>query len=197
MTDYLLPPLAYCFGSVSSAIVVCRVMGLTDPRSAGSHNPGTTNVLRIGGWPAALITLLGDVLKGLIPVVAASEWGAGASTVALTGVAAFLGHLYPVFFGFRGGKGVATACGIFFAISGALTLILIAIWLSVAVLFRYSSLAALATAALAPLLVAWLLPDPWLLVMSVIIAALLFWRHRGNIARLLAGTEGKIKLKSS
>ncbi len=197
MIDYFLPPLAYCFGSVSSAIMVCRVMGLTDPRSTGSHNPGTTNVLRIGGKTAAVITLIGDVLKGLIPVLVARELTASTLTVSLVGAAAFLGHLYPVFFGFRGGKGVATACGVFLGISGVLTLILMAVWLTVAVLFRYSSLAALTAATLAPLIVLWLLPDPWLLAMSLIIAALLFWRHRENITRLLAGTESKIKLKSS
>ncbi len=195
--DYLLPPLAYCFGSVSSAIVVCRVMGLTDPRSAGSHNPGATNVLRIGGWPAAAITLIGDVLKGLIPILAARGLTDNTLILSLVGAAAFLGHLYPVFFGFKGGKGVATACGVFLGISGVLTLILMAVWLTMAVLFRYSSLAALTTATLAPLLVLWLLPDPWLLTMSLLIMALLFWRHRGNITRLLTGTESKIKLKSS
>ncbi len=195
MIDYLLPLLAYCFGSVSSAIVVCRVMGLTDPRSTGSNNPGTTNVLRIGGWPAAAITLIGDVLKGLIPVLVARELTDGTLIVSLTGAAAFLGHLYPVFFGFRGGKGVATACGVLLAISGVLTLILIATWLAVAVLFRYSSLAALTAAALAPVMVLWLLSDPSLLAMSLIITTLLFWRHRGNITRLLAGTESKIKLR--
>ncbi len=197
MIDYFLPPLAYCFGSISSAIVVCRVMGLTDPRNTGSRNPGTTNVLRTGGRLAAVITLIGDVGKGLIPVLVARELTASALTVSLVGTAAFLGHLYPLFFGFRGGKGVATACGVLLGISGVLTLILMAAWLAVAVLFRYSSLAALTAATLAPLLVLWLLPDPWLLAMSLIITALLFWRHRGNMARLLAGTESKIKLKSS
>ena len=121
-------------------------MGLTDPRSIGSHNPGATNVLRIGGKTAAVITLIGDVLKGLIPVLVARELTASTLTVSLVGAAAFLGHLYPVFFGFRGGKGVATACGVFLGISGVLTLILMAVWLTVAVLFRYSSLAALTAA---------------------------------------------------
>ncbi len=151
--------------------------------------------MRIGGWPAAAITLIGDVLKGLIPVLVARELTDGTLIVSLTGAAAFLGHLYPVFFGFRGGKGVATACGVLLAISGVLTLILIATWLAVAVLFRYSSLAALTAAALAPVMVLWLLSDPSLLAMSLIITALLFWRHRGNITRLLAGTESKIKLR--
>ncbi len=197
MIDYFLPPLAYCFGSVSSAIIVCRLMGLTDPRSTGSHNPGATNVLRIGGKKAAVITLISDVLKGLIPVLVARELTASALTVALVGMAAFLGHLYPLFYRFKGGKGVATACGVYLGASGVLILILFIVWMTVAVLFRYSSLAALTAATLAPLIVLWLLPDPWLLVMSLIIAALLFWRHRENITRLLAGTESKIKLKSS
>ncbi len=195
MIDYFLPLIAYFFGSISSAIVVCRVMGLPDPRNTGSRNPGATNVLRIGGRRlAAVITLISDALKGLIPVLVAAEWTDNTLIVALAGAAAFLGHLYPVFFGFRGGKGVATACGVFLGISGVLTLILVAIWLAVAVLFRYSSLAALTTATLAPLLILWLLPDPWLLAMSLIITALLFWRHRENITRLLTGTESKIKL---
>ncbi len=197
MIDYFLPPLAYCFGSVSSAIIICRLMGLTDPRSTGSHNPGATNVLRIGGKKAAVITLIGDVLKGLIPVLVARELTASALTVSLVGMAAFLGHLYPLFYRFKGGKGVATACGVYLGASGVLILILFIVWMTVAVLFRYSSLAALTAATLAPLIVLWLLPDPWLLVMSLIIAALLFWRHRENITRLLAGTESKIKLKSS
>ncbi len=197
MIDYFLPPLAYCFGSVSSAIMVCRVMGLTDPRSIGSHNPGATNVLRIGGKTAAVITLIGDVLKGLIPVLVARELTASTLTVSLVGMAAFLGHLYPLFYGFKGGKGVATACGVFFGTSGVLTLILFIVWLTVAVISRYSSLAALTAAALAPLIVLWLLPELWPLVMTAFITALLFWRHRENITRLLAGTESKIKLKSS
>ena len=118
-------------------------------------------------------------------------------TVSLVGMAAFLGHLYPLFYGFKGGKGVATACGVFFGTSGVLTLILFIVWLTVAVISRYSSLAALTAAALAPLIVIWLLPELWPLVMTAFITVLLFWRHRENITRLLAGTESKIKLKSS
>ena len=172
-------------------------MGLTDPRSIGSHNPGATNVLRIGGKTAAVITLIGDVLKGLIPVLVARELTASTLTVSLVGMAAFLGHLYPLFYGFKGGKGVATACGVFIGTSGVLTLILFIVWLTVAVISRYSSLAALTAAALAPLIVLWLLPELWPLVMTAFITVLLFWRHRENITRLLAGTESKIKLKSS
>ncbi len=188
----ILPVLAYCFGSISSATIVCRIMRLPDPRSSGSNNPGATNVLRIGGKKAALITLVGDVLKGLLPMLIAKMLTDNTTVIALVGMAAFLGHLYPVFFGFKGGKGVATASGVLMGLSGALTLVLLAVWLGMAALFRYSSLAALTAAALAPMVVLWLLPSLPFFLLTLLIAIFLFWRHRANIARLLSGEESKI-----
>jgi glycerol-3-phosphate acyltransferase PlsY len=191
--DILLVAFAYLLGSVSSAIIVCRMMGLPDPRTQGSNNPGATNVLRIGGKKAAAITLLGDSLKGLIPMLAAHLLNATPSILALTGMAAFLGHLYPVFFGFKGGKGVATALGVQFGlhwiIGGAVALI----WLFVAKVMNISSRAALAAMALAPLVVWLVWPAPELLAMQIVLSLILFWRHRSNIQNLLSGAEGKIK----
>ena len=195
MINYFLPVLAYCFGSISSAVIVSQLMGLPDPRSSGSNNPGTTNVLRLGGKKAAIITLIGDVLKGFVPVFIASLLTDNSLIIAMVGIAAFLGHLYPVFFGFKGGKGVATAAGVFIGLSGVLTVVLLAVWLSIAIVFRYSSLAALTTAALAPFAMFWLVPGIWFFILAVLIAVFLFWRHRENISRLLAGTESKINLK--
>ena len=193
MLNLSLPLLAYLFGSLSCAIIVCRVMALPDPRSAGSNNPGATNVLRIGGKKAALITLAGDALKGLLPVLAAGALSGHPPVIALAGAGAFLGHLYPVFFAFKGGKGVATAAGVFTGLSVPLGAMLMLVWLGAALVFRYSSLAALIAAAAAPLLTWWLLPGPGYFGMSLVIAALLFRRHRENIRRLSAGTESKIR----
>ncbi len=192
MLSGLLPIFAYCFGSISSAILVCRIMRLPDPRNSGSNNPGATNVLRIGGKKAALITLIGDVLKGLLPMLIAKMLSNNATIIALVGAAAFLGHLYPLFFSFKGGKGVATASGVFMGLSGSLSLILLAIWLGMVALFRYSSLAALSAAAAAPFLVLWLLPGLPFFLLTLVIAICLFWRHKQNIARLLSGEESKI-----
>ena len=196
MLKLLLPLLAYLFGSISSAILVCRVMGLPDPRSTGSNNPGATNVLRIGGKKAAVITLSGDILKGLIPVLVARVLSDDPVLISLVGVAAFIGHLYPVFFSFKGGKGVATASGVFIGLSATVTVVLLLVWITTALIFRYSSLAALVAAASAPLLVLWLLPELDYYLMALVIAALLFWRHQENIERLIAGEESKIKLSS-
>ncbi len=167
-------------------------MGLPDPRCSGSNNPGATNVLRTGGKKAAAITLTGDVLKGLIPMLIAKMLTDNPVTIALVGAAAFLGHLYPLFFNFRGGKGVATAAGVLLGLSGTLTLTLLAIWAGMAVVFRYSSLAALTAAALSPVFVLWLLPGLPFFLLTVVIAVFLFWRHRNNISRLIAGEESKI-----
>ena len=196
MLTILLPVFSYLFGSISSAIIVCKIMGLPDPRSSGSNNPGATNVLRIGGKKAAAITLVGDVLKGLIPVIVTKLVTDDPAIIALAAAAAFLGHLYPVFFGFRGGKGVATALGVYLGLSWQLTLALLAIWLLTAVVFRYSSLAALTAAAVAPVVVYFLLPGVPYLVLTVLVAILLFWRHRENIRRLVAGSESRIRLGS-
>jgi len=183
---------AYLLGSISSAVVVCRLMGLPDPRTQGSNNPGATNVLRIGGKKAAAVTLVGDSLKGLIPMLAGHLLGVGPAVLAATGLAAFLGHLYPVFFGFRGGKGVATALGVQFGLWWPIGLTVAAVWLFVAKVLRISSLSALVSMALAPLIVWFFWPEPILLGMQVLISLLLFWRHRSNIVNLISGQEGKI-----
>ncbi len=183
---------AYLLGSISSAIVVCRLMGLPDPRGEGSGNPGATNVLRIGGKKAAAITLVGDMLKGLLPVLLAKLLGANAAVQALVALAAFLGHLYPLFFGFRGGKGVATALGVLLGLHWVAGLLTIATWLVIAKLFKISSLAALLSLAVAPLYLWLLLPEKAVLVALLFMVALLFWRHRSNIRNLIQGTEGHI-----
>jgi glycerol-3-phosphate acyltransferase PlsY len=183
---------AYLVGSISSAIIVCRVMGLPDPRTRGSNNPGATNVLRIGGKKAAAVTLFGDWLKGLLPLLAGHALGATTTTMALAGLAAFFGHLFPVFFGFRGGKGVATALGVQFGLSLPLGLAVGGVWLFMAYVVKISSLSALVSMALAPFVLWWLWPDPWLLGMQIIITLTLFWRHRSNIRNLLEGKEGRI-----
>jgi len=198
MLTLLLPVLAYLAGSVSSAVIVCRIMGLPDPRTSGSKNPGATNVLRLGGKKkgklAAGLTLLGDILKGFIPVFIAQLITENSLTIALVGLAAFLGHLYPVFFGFKGGKGVATAAGVLFAISSFVSLMLLAIWLVAAFASNYSSLAALITAALLPVLVLMFIGQLPIILLALAITGLLFWRHRENIARLRKGEESKINL---
>lgn len=183
---------AYLLGSVSSAIIVCRVMGLPDPRTQGSNNPGATNVLRIGGKKPAAITLLGDSLKGLIPMLVGHLLGVGPAVLAGIGLAAFLGHLYPVFFGFRGGKGVATALGVQFGLYWPIGLCVAAVWLFVAKVLKISSLSGLISMALAPLFVWLFWPDKSLLGMQLVVTGLLVWRHRGNIQNLLAGTESRI-----
>ncbi len=192
MPEYLIVFAAYLLGSVSSAILVCRLMGLPDPRGEGSGNPGATNVLRIGGKKAAAITLLGDSLKGLLPMLVAHWLVVSPLVLALTGLAAFLGHLYPVFFGFRGGKGVATALGVQFGLYWPIGLSIAAIWLFVAKVLRISSLAALVSQGLAPVIVWWFWPAPELIVMQTLITLLLFWRHRSNIRKLLSGEEARI-----
>ncbi len=184
--------LGYLAGSVSTAIIVCRAMGLPDPRSEGSRNPGATNVLRFGGRKAAAITLAGDFLKGVLPVLLARWASLGEAGLALTALAAFLGHLYPVFFGFEGGKGVATAFGAILGLSWPVALAALATWLFMAFVVRISSLSALTAAALTPLF-AWGFGLPGILFAAVLVmVGLLIWRHRSNIRHLLAGTEDKI-----
>jgi glycerol-3-phosphate acyltransferase PlsY len=196
MTDTFLVLAGYLFGSISTAIVVCRLMGLPDPRSQGSRNPGTTNVLRIGGKKAAILTLAGDMLKGLVPVLIARALGAGPEIQAATGLAAFLGHLYPVFFGFQGGKGVATALGVFFGLHWLTGLVVTGIWIAMALLFRISSLSALTAMLLAPLVFWYLQPEMSFVYATIVISVMLFWRHRTNIRDLLSGKEGRIRLGS-
>ena len=184
--------IAYLLGSISSAIIVCRLMGLPDPRSQGSNNPGATNVLRIGGKKAAAITLFGDMVKGLIPMLIAHLFDSPPLFLALTGLAAFLGHLYPVFFSFKGGKGVATALGVQFGLHWGVGLAVALVWLFTAKVVNISSLSALISMALAPIFVWLIWPAPELIVMQIIISAILFWRHRSNITNLISGAEGKI-----
>ncbi len=186
---------AYLLGSISSAIIVCRIMGLPDPRTQGSNNPGATNVLRIGGAKAkkaAGITLFGDSVKGLLPMLVAHALGVGPWTLAAVGLAAFVGHLYPVFFGFRGGKGVATALGVQFGLYWPVGLCVAGVWLFVAKVLKISSASALVSMAMAPIFVWLFWPEPALVGMQVLITLLLFHRHRSNIRNLLSGSEGKI-----
>ncbi|EKS9913016.1 glycerol-3-phosphate 1-O-acyltransferase PlsY [Burkholderia multivorans] len=186
--------IAYLIGSVSFAVIVSAAMGLADPRSYGSKNPGATNVLRSGNKKAAILTLIGDAFKGWIAVWLARRYGLPDVAIAWVAIAVFIGHLYPVFFRFQGGKGVATAAGVLLAVHPVLGLATALTWLIIAFFFRYSSLAALVAAVFAPLFDVFRFgtnhnPIAWaVLAMSV----LLVWRHRGNIAKLLAGEESRI-----
>src|SRR3990167_1766168 len=186
--------IAYVFGSLSSAIIVCKLMGFPDPRTRGSGNPGTTNVLRIGGKTAAVFTLLGDVLKGVIPVLLARWYWVLPIGLVLVVLAAFLGHLYPVFFRFQGGKGVATALGGIIALAWPVGVMLIATWLFVALCFRYSSLAALISALLAPFYT-WYFTNRFYAAVIVLMSMLLIYRHRNNIRNLWMGKESKLAEK--
>ena len=191
----------YLIGSLSFAVIVSRLMGLSDPRSYGSKNPGATNVLRSGNKAAAILTLVLDALKGYVPVVAAlllaPRFGWGDGTVAWVGLAAFLGHLWPVFFRFQGGKGVATAAGVLLAINPWLGLATLASWLLIAAFFRYSSLASIVAALFAPFyqLLIWGASAAALPI--TVMSLLLVWRHEGNIRKLLAGTESRIGQKAA
>lgn len=192
---------AYLMGSLSFAVLVSRIMGLADPRSYGSQNPGATNVLRSGNKLAAALTLLLDGVKGWLPVWAVSQhgsvWGLGEGTLALAALAAFAGHVWPVFFRFKGGKGVATAAGVLFGIEPLLGFATLATWLIVAFFTRYSSLAALASAVFAPAYyflghrVVWYV-DNRVLLAAVVMSAVLVWRHQTNIAKLMRGEESRI-----
>ncbi|QDX81797.1 glycerol-3-phosphate acyltransferase [Denitratisoma sp. DHT3] len=187
--------LGYLLGSLPFAVIVSRLFGLADPRSFGSGNPGATNVLRTGNKAAAALTLLGDAAKGWVAMALAGALGADAAGIALAGLAAFLGHLFPLFLDFKGGKGVATALGVLAGLSGWLALICAGTWLIVALVSRYSSLAALAAAVAAPA-AGWALglPQTALLVLLAM-TGLLLLRHKDNIKRLLAGTEGRLGSK--
>jgi glycerol-3-phosphate acyltransferase PlsY len=197
---------AYLIGSVSFAVVVSRFMGLDDPRSYGSNNPGATNVLRSGNKLAAVLTLLLDAVKGWLPVwVVVHEgaaYGLGEGTVAMVALAAFMGHVWPVFFRFQGGKGVATAAGVLIGIQPFLGVATLATWLIVAYFSRYSSLAALASALFAPAYyflghrVAWYMDNRVLLAVAVM-SAVLIWRHQANIGKLMRGEESRIGGKKS
>ena len=197
---------SYLLGSLSFAVIVSRLMGLNDPRSYGSKNPGATNVLRSGSKKAAILTLLLDAFKGWLPVALVlaygPEHGAGAGLAALAGLAAFLGHLYPVFFGFAGGKGVATAVGVVVGVNGSLALAVVLSFAIVLFFSRYVSLASMVAAVFAPVFylfgdeVAWQASLPEVLSLAVM-ALLLVWRHRENIHRLMAGTESQLGKKKA
>jgi len=181
-------------GSISSAILIARLFGMSDPRTVGSGNPGATNILRQGNKAAAAATLIGDMAKGILPVVLARLITDDATTLAMVAGAAFLGHLFPVFFRLKGGKGVATALGVYFGLNIWMGLALVLTWLLSAAIFRYSSLAAILTAVISPLYAWHFLPGTAYLIMSFLIALLLVWRHHGNISRLINGSEDKIRL---
>jgi glycerol-3-phosphate acyltransferase PlsY len=197
---------SYLLGSLSFAVIVSRLMGLNDPRSYGSKNPGATNVLRSGSKKAAILTLLLDAFKGWLPVALVlaygPEHGAGAGLAALAGLAAFLGHLYPVFFGFAGGKGVATAVGVVVGVNGSLALAVVLSFAIVLFFSRYVSLASMVAAVFAPVFylfgdrVAWQASLPEVLSLTGM-ALLLVWRHRENIHRLMAGTESQLGKKKA
>ncbi len=194
---YFLVILAYFIGSVSAAIITCKLMGKVDPRTVGSHNPGATNVLRYAGKKAALFTLLGDLLKGLIPVAIGHALGLNWQWLGLVGLAAFLGHLYPVYYGFKGGKGVATALGVYLGLQPIVGIVVVLSWLISALIFNISSLSALIATLLAPFYFYWVSNSLPLFIILVVMTGLIYWRHRSNIVEIIAGTEDKIVEKGN
>ena len=191
----------YLIGSLSFAVLVSRLMGLADPRSYGSKNPGATNVLRSGNRAAAVLTLALDALKGYVPVllclIYGPRYGLGDTAAAFVGLAAFVGHLWPVFFRFRGGKGVATAAGVLMALNPWLGAATLATWVIIAAFFRYSSLASIVAAVFAPFYQALIWGIEPSILALIGMSLLLVWRHEGNIRKLLAGTESKLGRKST
>lgn len=187
--------ISYLIGSLSSAILVCHIVGLPDPRTQGSGNPGATNVLRFGGKRLAMIVLLGDLLKGLLPVLAAKLIGLNETGIALTAFAAFLGHLYPIYFQFQGGKGVATLLGCLLALSLPAGLCWMATWVLVALLSRYSSLSSLTATLLAPVYIWYFSESTAYTIVFALMFVVLLMRHRANIKKLLSGKESKIGKK--
>ncbi|MBN3852624.1 glycerol-3-phosphate 1-O-acyltransferase PlsY [Paraburkholderia sp. Ac-20340] len=196
MYNLLVAVAAYLIGSISFAVIVSAVMGLDDPRSYGSGNPGATNVLRSGNKKAAILTLIGDAFKGWLAVWLARhfapQFGLDETAVALAAIAVFLGHLYPVFFRFQGGKGVATAAGVLLAVNPVLGALTLLTWLIVAFFTRYSSLAALAAAVFAPIFDVFMFGAHVMALAILAMSVLLFWRHRANIGKLMNGTESRI-----
>ena len=184
--------LAYLIGSFSTAIVTCKIMGLEDPRSTGSNNPGATNVLRHGGKKAAIITLIGDMLKGLIPVLLAQQLSSNPIVIALVGLFALLGHIFPLYYGFKGGKGVATYYGALLGFNWLSGLIALGIWLVLAALVKISSLSALVSIFSASFILWYFTASVELTAALAVMSLLVFWRHKKNIARLLQGEEVKI-----
>ncbi|MFV2004071.1 MAG: glycerol-3-phosphate 1-O-acyltransferase PlsY [Gammaproteobacteria bacterium] len=184
--------LAYLIGSISTAIITCKIMGIEDPRKTGSHNPGATNVLRHGGKKAAVITLLGDMLKGLVPVLLIIQFQADTLTVAFVGLFALLGHIFPIYYGFKGGKGVATYYGVILGLNWLVGIIALAIWLIVAKLLKISSLSALVSVFITPFMLWGFTHSVELTVAVTVMSILVFWRHKKNIQSLLQGSETKI-----
>lgn len=197
MLSLLLIIAAYLIGSVSTAILTCRLLGLPDPRTQGSGNPGATNVLRSGGKKAAIITLVGDLLKGWLPVLLARLLGLEGPALALVALAAFLGHLFPAYHGFKGGKGVATGFGVLLGLHWGVGLASLVTWLAAAGISRMSSVGALTAALLAPLWIALILGDIWITLTACVMLVLLYWRHWGNIRRILDGSEPRIGQKAN
>lgn len=187
--DILVLTGSYLLGSLSSAIIVCKLMGLDDPRKSGSGNPGATNVKRLYGNKPAAITLAGDLLKGLFPVAILNVMGASPALVITAGFAAFIGHLYPAFFGFKGGKGVATMLGVMFGLSPLIGIAVAGTWLFIAKVLKISSASALVATLLAPLYIHYLSGEPSWVAVTMIMTIILYWRHRSNIMRLLRGEE--------
>ncbi|OSI14399.1 glycerol-3-phosphate acyltransferase [Neisseria dentiae] len=201
MFNFLVVTAGYVIGSLSFAVIVSKFYGMADPRTYGSGNPGATNVLRSGKKKAAALTLLGDALKGLVAVLLA-KWlqeplGLDSATIALVAVAALVGHMWPVFFNFKGGKGVATALGVLLALSWPTALVCAAVWLVMAFGFKVSSLAALAATVISPLAAYFFMPYPSWVLSTVVIALLVLYRHKSNISNLLGGKEGKIGEKAA
>lgn len=186
---------AYLLGSVSSAILLSRAAGLADPRSVGSGNPGATNMLRVGGKKLAALVFLGDLLKGLIPVLIAASLKLSPLTIAVAGLCAFAGHLYPVFFGFKGGKGVATAFGVMLGYAALPAVAVGVVWLAMAFIFRISSLAAITAAVIAPAAMWRLQGEHEFAIATLLMSMVLLWRHRSNIRNLLQGAESRIGSK--
>ena len=192
LINILLPISAYLLGSISGALLTCRWLGLPDPRSQGSGNPGATNVLRESGKKAALITLIIDIFKGVIAVLIAKLVTTSPLLLVSTSLMVFLGHLYPIFFQFRGGKGVATALGILIILNWQVSLAAVATWLVILMSFRYVSLASITAAIFTPAYMFWFTGIPEYILVSFMMASLLIWRHRSNISNLLTGQEDKI-----
>lgn len=188
----LLIILAYFLGSASAAIITCKLMGKEDPRTQGSQNPGATNVMRYAGKKAAIITLLGDLLKGLVPVAIGHYFDLSWGWLIMVGLAAFLGHLFPVYYGFKGGKGVATALGVYFALNPIVGVVIGITWLISALVFNVSSLSALIACLLAPLYFLWVTGSIDLFLGLVVITVFIYWSHRANIVKIIDGTESKI-----
>ncbi len=184
--------LAYFVGSISAAIITCKLMNKVDPRTVGSKNPGATNVMRHAGKKAAIYTLLGDLFKSLLPVAIGHAFGLDWMWLGLIGTAAFLGHLYPIYYGFKGGKGVATVLGVYLGLQPVIGVVVIITWIVSALVFNISSLSALIATLLAPLIFYWITESLPLFIILIVITGFIYWRHRSNLVKIIDGTEDKI-----